>query len=169
MKSNTKKFSLLIVALLISFNSVAEPKRLALQLAVIKHAAGSKEIMKGEYGQGLQKLVKASARKRALFDIATGICAAKIMTNDLEQAIPFCSQAIDMYKERRNSKYHYLTSIAYSNRGIVRFKLGDMAGALEDIETAVSIDNNNIVLSNLDYLKSRLSANQQETLQVASD
>jgi Tfp pilus assembly protein PilF len=169
MKSDTKKLGLLIGALLISFNCAAENRPTRFQLAVVEYAAGSKDIMKGRYDQGLQKLVKASSNTRVLFEVSTGICAAKAMSDKLEQAKPYCNQAVNVYKDRTNSQYQYLTSIAYSNRGIVRFKLGDVDGASKDLEMAVSIDQNKIVKSNLVFLKSQLTLDPNETLQIASE
>lgn len=169
MKTSTKKIGLLLTALLISFNSVAESKQLRLKLAVVEYATGSKEIIKGDYAHGLKKLEKAQSTERVKFDIATGLCAAKVMTREFEKAKPFCNQAIDVYKGRTSSKYHYLTSIAYSNRGVVRFKLGDAIGAEDDLKLAASIDENSIVKSNLDFLRMHLNANVSHSLQVASE
>ncbi|MFT6734882.1 MAG: tetratricopeptide (TPR) repeat protein [Polaribacter sp.] len=158
MKSHIKEIAILVAALSISLTCNAETKPSNFKFVVIEHAIGSKEILIGNYEKGLHKLENARINKRTAFDIATGMCAAKFMNNDLELANVFCTKAIDEYKNRSRSNYQYLTSIAYSNRGIVRFKLGDIMGASNDLETATTLDKNEITLANLSYLKSELSS-----------
>ncbi|MFT5520649.1 MAG: hypothetical protein ACI9IA_001243 [Enterobacterales bacterium] len=69
-----------------------------------------------------------------------GNCVANIMIDKYDQAITFCDKAIQTVNEET-----YLQSIAHSNRGIARFKAGDIDGALVDMKLADQLDDTRLL------------------------
>ena len=157
MNSKLTKYTFFILLTTISLNCLASNKMKGFQVAVIRDSSGAKEILKGKYRLGLDKLAQHSSKKNSSFDSLLARCAARIMTRELKQAHLVCTDAIESYKNHKEPKYKYLKSMAYSNRGIARFLLGDIIGASNDLEIASSINKNKIVLSNLSNLQSQIS------------
>jgi len=138
--------------LLLSLTSVAEVNPSKFTLAIIKNATGTTDILKGKYQEGLTKLAKLKYRKDIKFNLATGNCVANIMLDKYDQAITFCDEAIETVDDD-----NYLKSVAHSNRGIARFKAGDVDGALVDLNLADQLDDNPIIDGNLDVLKLKMN------------
>jgi hypothetical protein len=93
------------------------------------------------------------------------------MLKKLVQAYTACSNAIQTIEAKvsRGRKYRMLTSVAYSNRAIVRFKQGNNAGALADFNKALLIDDNKFVQANLSAIKSLMPKQATIIHQTVSD
>lgn len=152
--------SLLTVSFLLGIAINTASAQDAFKVAVVEDALGTLQIMDGDYQKGLKQLESRSSRARKNYDVATGACVAKIMMKDLEQAKSSCDLAVAAYSGRSGGHYDFLNSVAYSNRSVVLFKMGDTDGALSDLKRAVSIDQNEIASTNLIFLKSKLAVNQ---------
>ena len=172
-KIELKKALIVLMATFCCLNLQAKGNQSIFKIAVVEDAIGTQEIMKGRYRLGLEKLSTKSARSFSQYDIAMGECVAKLMIKQLTQASESCSNAIEVYKSKKGSQYRYLTSVAYSNRAVAQYKLGKINSALKDLELAASIDDNDIVLENLTFLKSKLEkiSSKTETSQetIAAD
>ncbi len=169
MNIKLKKILIVIIASLCCFNLNAKDNKQQFKVAVVDGATGSNEILKGRYRLGLEKLGKKAGVVSSRYDIAMGQCVASIMLKKLGQADKSCSEAVTAYQSKKGTHYRYLTSVAYSNRAIVQYKLGRIDSALNDLELAVSIDDNSIVLENLDFLKSKLASSIETEQQIAAD
>jgi len=161
MRNFLKKASLLTMLASVSASAL-ETKNISesdnlngLKVAVIKDALGSDEIIAGDYGSGLTKLISKNTSDLTSFERAMGVCAASIKLNELNKAEIACSQAIEKIDALKGRARHrdFLKSVAYSNRAIVRHLVNDDQGALDDFTSALLIDDNSIVTENLLALK----------------
>ena len=163
----------LIIAIILSCNTnvIAKPKTAQFEMFVLEGALGSKQILRGKYQKGIKKITRYSDANKPHFELSAGACAANLMLNRLEQAHTDCSNAIQTIETKvsRGRKYRMFTSIAYSNRAVVRFKQGDSAGALADFSKALQVDNNKFILKNLSVFKSRMAVHASTVDQMVSD
>lgn len=138
-----------------------------MKIAIIKNAIGSKELIAGNYNEGLTKLSNSS--KQNEYEGAMGLCVANLKTHRYIEANIACSQAIDTINNIADDSYHnrYLKSLAYSNRGVVRYLAKDSYGALDDFTTALLVDNNDIVKKNLLNIKTVIFNNKDNTIELA--
>lgn len=140
-----------------------------LKVAIIKDAIGTSELVSGLYNQGLEKLKTSTSQMEAGFEQATGLCVANLKTKRLSEADKACNQAIHYINHVDSSINHiqFLKSLAYSNRGIVRYLSNDNLGALDDFITALLIDNNHIVQDNLINIKTIVFRPNNTTITLA--
>lgn len=130
------------------------------KVVVIKNALGTRSIIKGEYEKSLTDLkttkkpmtnleVKVSA-----FETQMGLCVANVKLGHYTTADNACTKAIEYISNTKLDlgRTAYLASLAYSNRGIVKHYMDDRAGAFKDFNTALSLDDNSVVLMNLKAL-----------------
>lgn len=173
MTTKSKKAFIILIATFCCLNLHAKNSDSLFKVAVVEDAAGTKEIMKGRYRLGLEKLNKKSSVLAQKYDTAMGACVANLMIKELTLAAENCSEAVEVYKSKKGSQYRYLTSVAYSNRAVAHYKLGHFDSAVSDLETAASIDDNELVLENLTFLKSKLeklsSVEETSPEQLAAD
>ncbi|REL30401.1 hypothetical protein [Thalassotalea euphylliae] len=174
MKSRMGKMSMFALllgttasAVAVAAKSVAtEAKLNGLKLAVVKNAIGSNEIVEGKYQLGLSKLSSAPKDLASSYNQEMGMCVANIKLNKLSLADSACSNAIRQI-DKVNGPTHqkqYLKSLAYSNRGIVRYLADDSLGAYEDFTSALLVDNNTIVKGNLlTFKQMAFTTNHQST------
>lgn len=137
------------------------PMRLkGLKVAIIKDAIGSKELITGNYNQGVAKLTIVNEQNESEFERAMGLCVANLKTNKFLAANKACSMAIDKINLNgdNTSQSNYLKSLAYSNRGILRYVEKDGYGALLDFTTALLLNDNDIVKQNIMHAKKALSS-----------
>ena len=163
MKKQLSKVSALVVLLGTTASAVAvaaknvttDAKLNGLKLAVVKNAVGSDEIIAGDYQLGLNKMASAQQDPVSSYDQAMGVCVANIKLNDLSLADQACSLAVEQIDKVTgpSAQKQFLKSMAYSNRGIVRYLADDNVGALEDFTSALLVDDNTIVKNNLLTLK----------------
>jgi hypothetical protein len=140
-----------------------------LKIAVVKGALGSKEILSGEYSAGLDKISSESKLALQDYDKAMGVCVASLKLRNYDQAKSACTKAIVAVNDLNgtSTQEKFLKSIAYSNRGIVRYLSNDSYGALSDFTTALLVDRNAIVKGNLIAIKSLNSTKGENTLEAS--
>jgi tetratricopeptide (TPR) repeat protein len=171
MKTIHNFYLIITIILSCSTNVMAKPQTAQFEMFVLEGTIGSKQILKGKYQKGIKKITRYSDTNKPRFELSVGACSANLMLNKLEQAHADCSNAIQAIeaKASRGRQYRILTSIAYSNRAVVRSKQGDSAGALEDFNKAMQVDNNKYVLDNLSVFKSRMAVQATTVDQMVSD
>jgi len=62
--------------------------------------------------------------------VLTNLCIGYLLTRDLDQAEPYCDQAVAKQKKR---------AVTYNNRGILRVLQGDDVAALRDFAIAAAV------------------------------
>ncbi|WP_448211295.1 hypothetical protein [Colwellia sp. MEBiC06753] len=140
-----------------------------LKVAIVKDAIGTQDIVSGDYRSGLNKIASTTARVASPYDQAMGACVANIKLKKLAQANSDCSQAINAIDEvsGRSRQKEFLKSMAYSNRAIVRYLAQDNIGALDDLTSALLVDDNEIVKSNIMAFK-HINAKTSDSLYSAT-
>jgi len=130
--------------------SEAFAKEVPFEVAIVKNSTGSGEIMSGNFQSGINKLIK-DKKAGIKYDIDTGLCVAYLKMNDLDKAELSCTAAINTIKStNRFSDFH--KSISYNNRAISRYLNNNVSGAIDDLNKAISLDNNRIVKKNINLL-----------------
>ncbi|MFB0980499.1 MAG: hypothetical protein QMC62_06260 [Alteromonadaceae bacterium] len=144
----------LLATLVLSNPVLALESDAALRVAVVKHATGTPEIVKGQFGSGIKKLNRLQ-RDEDSFGSSMGLCVAYLQSKDAVQSESACTAAINSAKKinLRSAKADYLKSLSYNNRGISRYINNDISGALSDLNAAVLIDENTITTGNLALIK----------------
>lgn len=126
------------------------------KVAIIKNALGSKDILNGNFNSSIEKLI-LKKKQHNNFNKNMGLCVAYSKTQNSIKSESACTAAIDNANSFRshNKKVRYLKSLSYSNRGISRYRNGDVRGAMDDLTIAMSIDANPITESNLKLIQKR--------------
>jgi hypothetical protein len=90
-----------------------------------------------------------------------GLCVANLKVNRLAKAELACTQAIEAISAITADNKHnrYLKSLAYSNRGIVRYKSNSTLSAIEDFTTALKLSKRRYIKDNVAALKTAIASN----------
>jgi len=141
-----------------------EPKLDGLKIAIIKNAVGSNEIIAGNYQLGLSKLTNSSDSALIGYETAMGLCAANIKLNELITADKACTEAIEAISALKGRGRHreFLKAIAYSNRAVVRYLDKDKGAALEDLTSALLINDSSIIKNNIIALRDNTETSTDE-------
>jgi hypothetical protein len=144
----------LLATLALTNPALAFESKTALKVAVVKHAMGTNDIVKGDISGGITKLNRLHKNDNS-FGSNMSLCVAYLQSDDAVQSESACTAAINSAEKIRlkNDKAYYLKSLSYNNRGIARYMNKDISGALSDLNAAVLIDNNVITTSNLEMVK----------------
>ena len=171
------KFSIIMIAtgaVTILASSVAlaksQPEKnnfYGFKIAVITGTAGSENILSGAYQNGIEDIsahyeqgtLKTTKAQKYDYEYELGLCVANLKISQLAKAEQSCTNAITMLPKlvKRSHKGKYLLSIAYSNRGVVRYLANNPQGALSDFNEAMDINTNEVVEQNLALLTSNLA------------
>ncbi len=162
--------STLLTTLLISSSVSAVASELAFQVAIVKDATGSKDIMKGNVEAGIKELTERFTSAHSYAN-KMSLCVAYLKSSRAEESESACTDAITSIDSLAltSKKALYLKSLNYSNRGVSRYKNGDFDAALADFEVAISIDNNLTTKNNLLFIQQILSDMKIEPSIVVSD
>ncbi|GHE86367.1 hypothetical protein [Thalassotalea profundi] len=157
MKTIKTLVSAIGVSTLLSASALASDVSSKFTVAIIKNAAGSNEIIKGDYHNGIESLSMSDTKSS--FDESMGLCVAYLQANSLADAEVACTDAITAIdtSKVKSHRSQLLKALAYSNRGIVKYFKADEYGALEDLSTALLLADDPVIINNINYLKSTAS------------
>jgi hypothetical protein len=124
------------------------------KLAIVKDYLGSRSIALGHYVKGINYLTRKNTDNTS-FESKMGLCTAYIKISNVDKSESACTSAINDLKSIKtdNKQVTYIKSVSYSNRGVSRYLNNDIAGAIDDLTTAVLIDSNPITTHNLKLAK----------------
>lgn len=130
----------------------------AFQVAVVKGAIGSNDIMKGNIESGIKKLTGRFHSDNS-YEKKMSLCVAYLKSNSAQASESACTAAITSIDSLASTskKALYLRSLNYSNRGVSRYKSANLNGALSDFKTAILIDSNPTTEINLKFIEQILS------------
>ncbi|QOL26829.1 hypothetical protein LP316_05905 [Thalassotalea sp. LPB0316] len=130
------------------------------KVAIIKDAAGSKDIIKGNFNESLTKMTQTPATLIEKFEQAMGLCVANIKLSQLDAAEANCSSAIDagLAMETSTASRNKLSALAYNNRAISRALSEDTLGALDDFTSAMLLNQSSLINNNLTHFKKQYVA-----------
>jgi len=144
----------LIVSSAFTSSVSARENSSSFKLAIVKDYLGSRSIALGNYAKGINYLTRNNTIN-STFESKMGLCTAYIKTSNIDKSESACTSAINDLKtiKKDNKQVTYIKSVSYSNRGVSRYLNDDIAGAIEDLTTAVLIDSNPITTHNLKLAK----------------
>lgn len=149
-------FSLITASAASNSNEVSELSVIEkpFKVAVVKDAPGSDAIASGRLDVGAVELNAALPEQSRHYEKSMGLCALHIKTREYLTAKTACSEAISAISglNEKNRTSQYLSAMAYSNRAIVRYFLDDTLGAFTDINKALELSDDEIVMDNLTRL-----------------
>ncbi|GAA0816079.1 tetratricopeptide repeat protein [Colwellia sp. D2M02] len=166
---NCKPIYLTTLFLALSHSVVAFASTPPLKVAVIEGATATNDLVKGSSKASIYK-IKSSSKGITTNDDKINLCVAYLQAGKLKKSESACTAAINSIEAMslESEKALYLTSLSYSNRAISRYKNNDISGAIEDLNTAVSIDPNTIAMSNLNVIKQHLYTSVTDRLTATS-
>lgn len=120
----------------------------AFQMMAIEDSAHGKLVTKGRYEEAIERIESRSSRSKA-FAAQNNLCVAYAKTMALYKAVVACETALEARELRKPATHFHLPAsrrilrdraIALSNRGVLRFVMGDLDGAREDFEVAIALN-----------------------------
>jgi hypothetical protein len=130
------------------------------KIAVIKNFTGTKDIISGNYLNSIS-IINSENKQSSGFEKSMGLCVANLKVNRLAKAELACTRAIEAISAITADNKHnrYLKSLAYSNRGIVRYKSNSTLSAIEDFTTALKLSKHRYIKDNISALKTAIASN----------
>lgn len=163
MKSTFKNCKSLLVtftmAMAIATPSIAMAKDVPFKMVVMKNSISDQGMAQENLDASIKKLTRNYSKKSS-YDVNMGLCVAYLQADALDKSVNACTAAINS-KELTyldSTKAKYFKALGYSNRGISKFKNGDIAGAFNDLLIAKNTDVNTITKSNFSLIEKELKA-----------
>lgn len=132
-----------------SANALADrPTPEAFHMMAIEDSAYGQLVTKGRYEEAIERIESRSIRSEA-FAAQNNLCVAYAKTMALYKAVVACEAALEVREVRKPAtQFHSPAArqrlrdraIALSNRGVLRFVIGDPEGAREDFEASIALD-----------------------------
>ncbi len=168
MKSFKTTATALVLSTLVSTTAVAANSVNGMRIAVIKDALGSDEIINGDYATAMTRIT--TAKNTDDYENTMGLCVANIKLEEWKLATQACTKSIEVLQPMlaSNGRAKYLMSVTYSNRAIAKYLANDTHGALDDLSTAILIDDNKLVKNNLLQLKYSLASISMDNIETLS-
>ena len=133
-----------LLALAVAFScqtAWAQESTSSYQMSVVLDRAHGDIVSQGDYDSAILKI--GGKDKRFPYAFATNLCVAHTMVGQFKHAEYYCDKALEeaekaAAKGRRKSRdYTAEWALAYSNRGVLRARIGDHAGASDDFRLAM--------------------------------
>lgn len=143
------------IALALGIAPLANADDSNFKVAIIKDAAGSTDIIKGNFNESLNKMAQTPSTAAEEFELAMGLCVANIKLSQFDAAEKDCSVAISASKtmDTSTNERNKLSALAYNNRAISRALQEDTLGALDDFTSAMLLNQSTLVNNNLTHFK----------------
>lgn len=123
------------------------------KIAVIENTKAVKYIQSGNMGKAQQLLDSVKSRSPNQYAHQMSLCVLKLVEKDDFVALNACDSALRLVLQTTQKVSDPLaekvTSYAYSNRALAKYRLGNITGAISDLKAAASKDNNDVVANNV--------------------
>ena len=122
-------------------NTLAQEDTSSYQMSVVLDRAYGEVVSRGDYDKAILRI--NTHHSRFPFATATNLCVAHTMVGQFKHAEHYCDKALAeaekaAAKGRRKSRdYTAEWAMAYSNRGVLRARVGDHEGAADDFRLAI--------------------------------
>ena len=113
------------------------------RMSIVQDRAYGEVVSRGDYDKAILRI--NTHRSRFPFATATNLCVAPTMVGQFKHAEHDCDEALAeaekaAAKGRRKSRdYTAEWAMAYSNRGVLRARVGDHEGASDDFRLAIEL------------------------------
>lgn len=117
-------------------------------MMAIEDSAQGALVKAGRYEEAIKRISARPVRGDA-FAANNNLCIAYAKTMALYEAVIACEAAVDSRELRKRAAFQHSSvarqklrdrAIALSNRGVLRFAIGDLEGAREDFEASIALD-----------------------------
>ena len=133
---------LLALAAVFTFPAaVAEEVPADYQMSVVLDRAYGDVVSKGDFDKAILRI--NTHRSRFPYATATNLCVAHTMVGQYKHAEHYCDKALEEAEKaaaqgrRKSRDYTAEWAMAYSNRGVLRARIGDDAAAEADFRMAI--------------------------------
>jgi Tfp pilus assembly protein PilF len=134
----------LALTLVISFQSAqADDQSGSYQMSVVLDRAHGDIVSSGNFEKAILRI--SSRHSRFPYATATNLCVAHTMVGQFKHAEHYCDEALVEAEKaaargmRKGRDYTAEWALAYSNRGVLRARMGDTSGAGEDFRMAIEL------------------------------
>ncbi|MEJ2401556.1 MAG: hypothetical protein P8Y52_09210 [Xanthomonadales bacterium] len=113
------------------------------EMSVVVNRAFGELVSHGRYERAILRI--ASHPNRFPFATATNLCVAHTMVGQYRHALRYCDEALEAAEDaaatgrRRDRDYTTEWALAFSNRGVLRARMGDAKGAAHDFRMAIDL------------------------------
>lgn len=113
------------------------------EMSVVIDRAHGDLVAQGRYDRAILRI--SSNPDRFPFATATNLCVAHTMVGQYRHAVNYCDAALDAAEgaaqtgRRRDRDYTTEWALAYSNRGVLRARMGNCKAAAEDFRMAIRL------------------------------
>jgi len=128
------------------------------QMSVVLDRAHGDIVSSGQYQKAILRI--SNRHTRFPYASATNLCVAHTMVGQFKHAEHYCDEALVEAEKaaarghRKGRDYTAEWAIAYSNRGVLRARMGNTAGAADDFRMAVELKaGTDAPMNNLSRLK----------------
>jgi len=159
LKSYKKILATFAVAMAAATPSIAMAEEAPFKMVVMKNSISEQGMAQENLDSSIKKLTRNYSKKSS-YDVNMGLCVAYLQADAMDKSVNACTAAINS-KELSyldSTKANYFKALGYSNRGISKFKNGDLAGAFNDLLIAKNTDVNTITQSNFSLIEKELKA-----------
>lgn len=133
----------------------------AYEMSVVVDRAYGDLVARGGYERAILRI--ASHPNHFPFATATNLCVAHTMVGQYRHAARYCDEALDVAAEigrtgmRKDRDAATEWALAFSNRGVLRARMGDAQGAEQDFRSAIALNGDSEVpMHNLVHLGEEL-------------
>ena len=149
MYSKIKHAKTLLLLSALSTSAFAEAQDLPFKMVVMSDSISSQDIMQEAPKTSIKKL-KSSRNSKYSYNANMGLCVAYLQDQSLNKSLDACSAAINSkeLKALNKKQSNYYKALAYNNRGISKYKSGDISGAYSDLALASKTNANPITQAN---------------------
>ena len=142
-------------------------------MAVIKNTNGANEIKQGLYEQGIKQINKTLSSQTEIDMVATqmNLCVAYASTEDFNNANSACDRAIELSSnyQKSSTQAKRVAALALNNRAILKAKLKDYDGAVEDLILALDVKKSRTIKNNLLKIQELQTQNVQSAQTQSSE
>ena len=146
----------------ISADVLAQEDSTSYQMSIVFDRSYGDIVSRGSYERAIVKINRS--RDHYPFATATNLCVAHTMVGQYKHAEHYCNQALEEAEKaaaqgrRKSRDYTAEWAMAYSNRGVLRARIGDDAAAEQDFRMAIEKETGkDLPIHNLAVLKQETS------------
>jgi len=158
-KNGKTLLATLTIAMAAATPSITMAEEAPFKMVVMKNSISEQGMTQENLESSIKKLTRNYSKKSS-YDVNMGLCVAYLQAEAMDESVSACTAAINS-KELTyldSTKANYFKALGYSNRGISKFKNGDITGAFNDLLIAKNTDVNTITKSNFSLIEKELKA-----------
>lgn len=149
MYKKLKHVKKILLATVVSTPLFAASQDVPFKMVVMSDDGNGQSVMHSNPNVSINKLKRLPNTKYS-YNANMGLCVAYMKKQSLNKSVRACSAAINSRELAKLDKdtSNYYKALGYSNRGVSKYKSGDITGAYADLSLASKTNTNPIVQAN---------------------